>query len=41
VIGNRNKKSAKKVEEQKEKRLSNQKRGKLEKRQDRRDAKHD
>jgi hypothetical protein len=41
VIGNPNKKSAKKIEEQKEKRLATQKRGKLEKRADRRDARHD
>lgn len=40
-MGNPNKKSAAKIEEQKAKRLSTQKRGKLEKRQDRRDAKHD
>jgi hypothetical protein len=41
VIGNPNKKSAKKLEEQKEKRLATTKRGKLEKRADRRDARHD
>ncbi|MBA4018078.1 MAG: hypothetical protein C0483_12970 [Pirellula sp.] len=41
AIGNRNQKSAKKIEEQKEKRLATTKRGKLEKRQDRRDSKHD
>ena len=40
AIGNPNKKSSKKIEEQKAKRLSTQKRGKLEKRQDRRDSKH-
>jgi hypothetical protein len=39
VIANPNTKSAKKIEEQKQKRLSSQKRGKKEKRQDRRDAK--
>jgi hypothetical protein len=40
VIANPNKKSAKKIKQQKEKRLSSEKLGKREKRQDRRDAKH-
>jgi hypothetical protein len=41
VIANPNKKSAKKIKEQKEKRLSTEKLGKREKRQNRRDSKQD
>jgi len=41
AIAVKHKLSAKKIEEKKDKRQANQKRGKLEKRQDRRDSKHD
>jgi hypothetical protein len=41
AIADKHKLSAKKIEEKKDKRQANQKRGKMEKRQDRRDSKHD